>query len=175
MNWTGDFELELERELHWILDPIAALPIPPRRALVSGGFRKRLLGGAGAALGLKLATGVAVAAFAAAAAGVATEVAVTGSLNPSNWGQSVTQAVQTCKDTLRASGTRGIGPCVSAIAKQHGQQVSDSHKASDARGNGKDKGKSDGKSQDKGKSDGNGNGNGNGHKSQGSGGSGGNP
>ena len=171
MNGIGDFELELERELHRILDPIAALPIPPRRAPVSGGFRKRLLGGAGAALGLKLATGVAVAAFAAAAAGVATEVAVTGSLNPSNWGQSVTQAVQTCKDTLRASGTRGIGPCVSAIAKQHGQQVSDSHKASDARGNGKDKGKSDGKSQ--GKS--NGNGNGNGHKSPGSGESGGNP
>ena len=171
MNGTGDFELELERELHRILDPIAAVPIPPRRAPVSGGFRKRLLGGAGAALGLKLATGVAVAAFAAAAAGVATEVAVTGSLNPSNWGQSVTQAVQTCKDTLRASGTRGIGPCVSAIAKQHGQQVSDSHKASDARGNGKDKGKSDGKSQ--GKS--NGNGNGNGHKSPGSGESGGNP
>ena len=171
MNGIGDFELELERELHRILDPIAALPIPPRRAPVSGGFGKRLLGGAGAALGLKLATGVAVAAFAAAAAGVATEVAVTGSLNPSNWGQSVTQAVQTCKDTLRASGTRGIGPCVSAIAKQHGQQVSDSHKASDARGNGKDKGKSDGKSQ--GKS--NGNGNGNGHKSPGSGESGGNP
>jgi hypothetical protein len=173
MNGTGNFELELERELHWILDPIAALPIPPRRTPVSGGFRKRLLGGAGAALGLKLATGVAVAAFAAAAAGVATEVAVTGSLNPSNWGQSVTQAVQTCKDTLRASGTRGIGPCVSAIAKQHGEQAS--HKASDARGNGKDKGKSDGKSQDKGKSNGNGNGNGNGHKSPGSGGSDGNP
>jgi len=173
MNGTGDFELELERELHWILDPIAALPIPPRRAPLSGGFRKRLLGGAGAALGLKLATGVAVAAFAAAAAGVATEVAVTGSLNPSNWGQSVTQAVQTCKDTLRASGTRGIGPCVSAIAKQHGEQAS--HKASDARGNGKDKGKSDGKSQDKGKSNGNGNGNANGHKSPGSGESGSNP
>jgi hypothetical protein len=177
MNGTGDFEMELERELHRILDPIAALPIPPRRASVSGGLTKRLLGGAGAALGLKLATGVAVAAFAAAAAGVATEVAVTGSLNPSNWGQSVTQAVQTCKDTLRASGTRGIGPCVSAIAKQHGQQVSDSHKSSDARGNGKDKGKSDGKSPDKGKgaANGNGNGNGNGHKSPGSGGSGGNP
>ena len=169
MNGIGDFELELERELHRILDPIAALPIPPRRVPVSGGFRKRLLGGAGAALGMKLATGVAVAAFAAAAAGVATEVAVTGSLNPSNWGQSVTQAVQTCKDTLRASGTRGIGPCVSAIAKQHGQQQS--HKASDARGNGKDKGKSDGKSQDKGKS----NANANAHKSPGSGGSGGNP
>jgi len=169
MNGTGDFEMELERELHRILDPIAALPIPLRRGPVPRGFAKRLVGGAGAALGLKLATGVAVAAFAAAAAGVATEVAVTGSLNPSNWGQSVTQAVQTCKDTLRASGTRGIGPCVSAIVKQHGEQVSDSHKSSDARGNGEDKNKSDGKSHDKGKS------NGNGHRSPAPGGSGGNP
>src|SRR5438445_13667421 len=107
MNGIGDFELELERELHRILDPIAALPIPPRRAPVSGGVRKRLLGGAGAALGLKLATGVAVAAFAAAAAGVATEVAVTVSLNPSNWGQSVTQALQTREATLRAPGPGG--------------------------------------------------------------------
>ncbi|TMB99018.1 MAG: hypothetical protein E6J40_04975 [Chloroflexi bacterium] len=171
MNGAGDFELELERELHRILDPISAVPIPPRRAPISGGFTKRLLGGAGAALALKLATGVAVAAFAAAAAGVATEVAATGSLNPSNWGQSVTKAVQTCKDNLRASGTRGIGPCVSAIANQHGQQVSDSHRSSDARGNGKDKGKSDANSHDKGKTTGSGNS----HRTPGSGGAGGHP
>src|SRR3989442_11016688 len=169
MNGPGDFERELEQELHRILDPIAAAPIPLRRARLSGGIMKRLVGGAGAAIGLKVLTGFAVAAFAAVAAGAATEVAVTGSLNPADWGQQVTQTVQTCKDTLRASGTRGIGPCVSAIAKQHGQQQS--HKASDARGNGKDKGKSDGKSQDKGKS----NANANAHKSPGSGGSGGNP
>ena len=125
---------------------------------------KRLLGGAGAALGLKLLTGVAVAAFAVVVAGTATEVAVTGSLNPETWGQHVTQAVQTCKDTLRASGTRGIGQCVSAIAKQHGQQVSDT-KASKARenngnGNGKDK------TKDKTNDNGNGNGgsDGNSHK-----------
>ena len=135
---------------------------------------KRLVGGAGAAIGLKVLTGFAVAAFAAVAAGAATEVAVTGSLNPADWGQQVTQTVQTCKDTLRASGTRGIGPCVSAIAKQHGEQVSDSHQASKARENsGKDNGKGDGKGHDKGNgsgnSIGNGNGNGNGHKPSGSG------
>jgi hypothetical protein len=160
MNGPGDFESELERELHRILDPIAAAPIPLRRAPLSGGIMKRLLGGAGAALGLKLLTGVAVAAFAVVVAGTATEVAVTGSLNPETWGQHVTEAVQTCKDTLRASGTRGIGQCVSAIAKQHGQQVSDT-KASNARehhgnGNGKDKTKDNG--------NGNGGNDGNSHK-----------
>src|SRR5713226_151689 len=158
MSGTGDFESELERELHRILDPIAAAPIPLRRAPSSGGIMKRLLGGVGAALSLKLLTGIAVAAAAVVVAGAATEVAVTGSLNPTTWGEHVTQAVQTCKDTLRASGTRGIGPCVSAVAKQHGEQVSDSHKASNARdNNGKGNGKDNGKS------------NGNGHKPSGAG------
>ena len=135
MNESGDFERELERELHRILDPITAAPIPLRRDPNSGGIMKRLLGGAGAALGLKLATGIAIAAFAAAAAGAATEVAVTGSLNPADWGQQVKQTVDTCKDALRASGTRGIGPCVSAFAKQHGKIVSGEHRNSDARTN----------------------------------------
>src|SRR5260370_16320001 len=90
MNGTGDFENELERELHRILDPIAAAPIPFRRAPSSGGIMKRLLGGAGAALGVKLLTGIAVAAAAVVVAGAATEVAVTGSLNPTNSGHQVT-------------------------------------------------------------------------------------
>lgn len=47
------------------------------------------MGGAGAALGVKVLTGFAVAAFAAAAAGAVTEVAVTHSLNPADWGQQV--------------------------------------------------------------------------------------
>src|SRR3989442_3763931 len=133
MNGQGDFERELEQELHRILDPIAAAPIPLRRARLSGGMMKRLVGGAGAAIGLKVLTGFAVAAFAAVAAGAATEGAVTRSLNPADWGQQVTQTVQTCKDTLRASGTRGICPRVSAIAKQHGEQGSASHQASKTR------------------------------------------
>ncbi len=118
---------------------------------------KRLLGGAGAALGLKLLTGIAIAAFAAVAAGAATEVAVTGSLNPTDWGQQVKQTVDTCKDTLRASGTRGIGPCVSAFAKQHGDLVSDSHQSSKARDN-------EGKDKDKGKRGSNNGSNGTSHK-----------
>jgi hypothetical protein len=73
--------------------------------------------------------------MAVGAAGVTSEVAITGSLNPSDWGQQVKQQVETCKDTLRASGVRGIGQCVSAFAKQHGKLVSGEHRNSDARTN----------------------------------------
>src|SRR5712692_7118008 len=127
MNGPGDFERELERELHRILDPIAASPIPPRRAPLSGGIMKRLLGGAGAAIGLKVVTGFAVAAFAAVAAGAATEVAVTGSLNPADWGQQVTKTVADCKKAAAAAGQHGIGDCVSDFASQHGDLVSHQH------------------------------------------------
>ena len=96
---------------------------------------KRLFGGAGAALAAKLLTGFAVAALAVGAAGAAGEVAVTGSLNPQDWGQQVKQQVESCKTTLRASGVRGIGECVSDFAQQHGKLVSGEHRNSDARSN----------------------------------------
>jgi hypothetical protein len=149
MNGQGDFERELERELHRVLDPIAAAPIPLRRA-TSGGFSKRLLGGAGAALGLKLATGFAVAAFAAAAAGATTEVAITGSLNPADWGQQVKKTVTDCKKVAAAAGQHGIGDCVSDFASQHADLVSNQHPRDNGKGttngstNGSDNGKSDG-------------------------------
>jgi hypothetical protein len=162
----SDFDRELEQELRRILDPISAVPIPPRRSLESGGTMKKLLGGAGAAVGLKILTGIAAAAAAITVAGAATEVATTGSLNPNDWGQQVTQQVQTCKDTLRASGTRGIGQCVSQFAKQHGATVSDT-KASGARANGNANGKTKGNSSTNpnshGKNKGNANGHGNGN------------
>lgn len=97
---------------------------------------KRILGGTGAAIAAKVLTGFAVVAFAAAGAAAATEVSSTGSFNPLDWGQQVKHQVATCKDTLRASGVRGIGPCVSAFASQNGQSHRNSH-ASDARTNGK--------------------------------------
>lgn len=147
----SDFDREIERELNRILGPVDAQTIPAWRTPASGGFMKRILGGTGAAVAAKVLTGFAVVAFAAAGAGAATEAAISGSLNPLDWGQQVKQQVATCKDTLRASGVRGIGPCVSAFAKQHGDQVSDSHQASNARdnhgkngNNGKGKGKGDG-------------------------------
>jgi hypothetical protein len=94
MNDSAAFERELEQELHRFLDPIAVAPIPPRKTPGSSGMSRTLLGGAGAALGLKLFTGVAAVAFAAVAAGAATEVVVTRSLNPADWSQQVHQTIQ---------------------------------------------------------------------------------
>lgn len=108
---------------------------------------KKLLGGAGAAIGLKIATGFAVAAMAATAAVAATEVAITGSVNPANWGQQVTQQVADCKASAARLGVHGIGQCVSQFANQHGKAVSDAHKASAARENGN--GHANDKSKDK--------------------------
>jgi hypothetical protein len=165
MSGTGDFESELERELHRILDPIAAAPIPLRRAPVSGGIMKRLLGGVGAALSLKLLTGIAVAASAVVLAGAATEVAVTGSLNPANWGQQVKQQVSDCKASAARLGVHGIGECVSDFASSKARQNEAKDKGKDNSKNAKDNGKgnSNGNGNDKVKSSGNSNGNGNGN------------
>ena len=120
---------------------------------------KRLLGGAGAALAAKLVTGFAVGALAAAGATAATEAAITGSLNPNDWGQQVVQQVQKCKAALQP-GQHGIGQCVSAFAKQHGPLVSADHRSSNARTNGKDNnGKDNGKNHGKGNNNGGGSGN----------------
>src|SRR5437762_12005991 len=113
----SDFDREIESELSRVLGPVDRASIPAWRAPASGGALKRLFGGAGAALGAKLLTGFAVAALAAAGAGVAGEVAVTGSLNPNEGGQQVGQQRNTCKHTPRASRVPRIGQCVSACAK----------------------------------------------------------
>jgi hypothetical protein len=85
-----------------------------------------------AALSAKVIAGGAVAAL--AAGGATAAIAATGSLSPVSWGQHVVQAVEQCKDQLRAAqGTsrgdpdRGIGQCVSAVARQHGEQKRDQH------------------------------------------------
>ncbi len=120
---------------------------------------KRLLGGAGAALGVKLLTGIAVAAAAVVVAGAATEVAVTGSLNPTNWGQQVKQQVADCKASAARLGVHGIGECVSDFASSKAHVNQGKHKGTD---NGADNGK--GNAKDKGKSTGNGNVNSNSHR-----------
>jgi hypothetical protein len=146
----SDLERELEQELHRVLDPLAAGPIPGRRQIQAHGLSRALFGGAGAALGVKLLTGVAVAAAAVTVAGVST----TGSLNPVNWGQMVQEQVESCKLQLQ-TGQHGIGDCVSDFANQHGQAV-----ASDARHHGNPNPHSN-----NGNTSGNGNGNGNGNAS----------
>src|SRR5213075_2298148 len=112
------------------------------------GALRTVLGGAGAALSLKLLSGVAVAAAAVTVAGAAT----TGSINPVTWGQQVSEHVAECKAKL-ADGQHGIGDCVSSFANQHGQAV-----ASEARHQGQGQGNGNGSSNAHGN---NGNGNGN--------------
>lgn len=136
----NDFDRELGRELRRILDPISAAPIPPRRAIESRGTVRKLLGGTGAALGIKVLTGAVAAAAAITVAGAAT----TGSLNPQTWGQRVNHQVQVCKATVQDSGTPGgIGQCVSQLAQQHGSTATDS-KANGAGQSAKAKGRSGG-------------------------------
>jgi len=85
---------------------------------------KKLLGGAGAAIGVKILTGIAVAAAATTFAVAATEVAITGSANPANWGQQVTTQVNACKASAERLGVHGIGQCVASFARTHGDTVS---------------------------------------------------
>src|SRR5439155_14689280 len=135
----SDLERELEQELHRVLDPIAGLPIPPRRMIRDRRVMRALLRGAGAALSFKLLTGVAVAVAAVTVAGAAT----TGSLDPNVWGQQVKTRVAECKDKL-ADGQHGIGDCVSSFASQHGSSV-----ASAARQHGHGNGNANGQDKDK--------------------------
>ena len=113
-------------------------PIPAQAqyhgAYLQGGPHMSVLAKAATVVSTKAAIGLTVAALAVGAAGAASEAAITGSANPGNWGQQVVQQVQKCKDAL-APGTHGIGGCVSAFAKKHGQQVSSDDRASAAREN----------------------------------------
>src|SRR5579864_546645 len=116
----SEIERELEATLHRVLDPISARPIPARRAMHGRTAFKTVTGGAGAALTVKLLTGIAAAAAAVTVAGAAT----TGTVNPVVWGQTVTSTVESCKDNIANSGAHGIGQCVSAVASTHGGTVS---------------------------------------------------
>jgi hypothetical protein len=75
------------------------------------------------------AKAVAVAAAAALATGGAAAALATGSVKPANWGQQVVQAVRDCQADRADPGTstRGIGQCVSAVARQHGDQQRTRH------------------------------------------------
>jgi len=133
-----DFEREIELELKRVIDPLVGSSIPQRRTVQSRATRTRaLVGGAGAAIAMKLATGVVAAAAAVTVAGAAT----TGSLDPGVWGQQVSNRVQECKAAL-ADGHHGIGDCVSAFAKTHGPGVaSEARHHGNPNANGHDKNK----------------------------------
>jgi hypothetical protein len=74
----------------------------------------------------KGAAGLAVALLAVGAAGVAVEAAASGSANPSDWGATVVKQVDACKAALHGA-HGGIGQCVSAVAKTHGETVRSEH------------------------------------------------
>src|SRR5215472_9402729 len=99
----SELDRELEEMLHRALDPIAARPIPPRGAMPSRGAFRTVAGGAGAALTVKVLTGVVALAAAVTVAGAVT----TGSINPVVWGQQVSQQVETCKANIASSGKHG--------------------------------------------------------------------
>jgi hypothetical protein len=115
---------------------------------------------------VKLLTGIAVAAAAVVVAGAATEVAVTGSLNPNNWGQQVKQQVSDCKASAARLGVHGIGECVSDFASSKPRTNQGKHNGND---NGADNGKGNAKGTAKDKTKAPGNGNGNSHKPSGTG------
>ena len=140
---SGDgFDRWLEQQLQkQTANQSGPSPIPAQAqyhaAYLLGGPHMSFLAHAASVVSAKGAVGLAVAALAVAAAGVGAEAAITGSANPSNWGQQVVQQVDKCKDAL-APGSHGIGECVSTFAKQHGKQESSKHSsghASDARTN----------------------------------------
>lgn len=86
-----------------------------------------LLAKVGAVLTTKAAIGVTAGVLAVGAAG-AGEAVITGSVNPSDWGNQVVKQVNDCKAAL-APDTHGIGKCVSAFASQHGNQGSNGNSA----------------------------------------------
>lgn len=95
-------------------------------AYLQGGLHMSVLAKAAALVSTKGAVGLAVAFLAVGAAGAATEIAATGSPNPSVWGANVVSTVRACKADLQP-GQHGIGQCVSEVAKTHGKEVSSSH------------------------------------------------
>jgi len=143
---SGDgFDRWLEQQLqNQTANQSGPSPIPAQAqyhaSYLQGGPHMSFLAHAASVVSAKGAIGLAVAALAVAAAGVGAEAAITGSANPSNWGQQVVQQVDKCKNAL-APGSHGIGECVSTFANQHGKQESSKHAsgarehASDARTN----------------------------------------
>ena len=105
----NDFDLELERELHRVLDPFVAAAVPPVRVRGQAGPVAKLLGGAGAALAAKAVTGIAIAVLAAGAAGAAGEALITRSLNPADWGQQVKQQLHIAAATPTPSAQHSGG------------------------------------------------------------------
>ena len=149
-------------------------------AYLSGGVGLSFSSSIVTALTSKLAAGAATTVLVVGGGTAVAATAATGSLNPTDWGQFISQTVvPNCKDQAASAGLHGIGQCVSSIARLHGQEVASAarhHGASDARDNrgheeateGRKNGAENGHGQGNGKENGE-NGQGNGSSGQGNG------
>jgi len=81
----------------------------------------------------KVAAGLATAAVVVGGGTAAAAAAATHSANPVTWARTIAETVVTCKSEL-ADGDHGIGQCVSAVARQHGQEQRDAHSAASDHG-----------------------------------------
>lgn len=140
MNALGgdSFDTWLDEQLqHHASATEGPSPMPAQAQYHSGHVKAAghmsFLAKAAALLTTKAAIGVAASVLVVSAAG--SEAAITGSFNPSDWGQQVVNQVNKCKDAL-APGSHGIGQCVSSFASQHGKQVSSEHRATPTPGHG---------------------------------------
>jgi len=130
----ADFEALLERELGRRLErlqgPSPAVSQAVYHAVATGGRMPMPFVSSLAAAASKGAVGLAAAALVVGGGSVAA-AAASGSANPTTWGQTVTDAVTSCKSAL-GDGQHGIGECVSAVARKHGQDQRAAHSQADA-------------------------------------------
>jgi hypothetical protein len=134
MNANGDggldfdtlLEHELRRRVGRLRGPSPAVHQAAYHAGATGG-KTTMVSSLTAAATSKIAVGLA-AATALVVAGGSAAAAASHSGNPAAWGRTVTEAVAACKSQLGA-GEHGIGQCVSAVARQHGQSQRDEHSA----------------------------------------------
>lgn len=154
MGSGEDFDRWLERELRGVVGQLRGTR--PRAheatyfaALAAGGqmtLSARLI----ATLTSRAAALAAAAALSVGGGAYALAAAATGDPNPLNWGQQVKQVVQQCKEEVRSespvgeasearevSAARNVGQCVSAFARQHGQQERSQHSQGQNHGQGK--------------------------------------
>jgi hypothetical protein len=129
-QWLGQ-QLEQHTSAHSAPSPMPA-QAQYHAAYLQGGLHVPMLSKVAAVLTTKAAIAATVGVLVAAAAG---EAVVTGSVNPTDWGQQVVQQVQKCKEAL-APESHGIGKCVSSFASQHGKKVSSDHRATPTPGQG---------------------------------------
>ena len=122
-----EFERWLGRSLEQELGPLLASATPPPPAYGT----PRRLASLYKPLRSRVVLGLAAASLATLTGGAVAATAMTGSSDPSAWGQQVEAVVSQCK-TERATGERGIGHCVSAAASQKSEAPGD-QQASSAR------------------------------------------